>query len=324
MTTIKMWLSGILSVQLLLALGIYFMNAKPADFQGDQPFVAFATDDVTRLRIDGSDSHVLIEKTGTHWTLPNLEGVKASEKKITKVLENLSEVKSGWPVAQSHASHTRFDVSDDKFQRKISLFNGEKTLSTIYLGTSPGYRSAHARKEGDDAIFSVRLANHEFPAEAKAWLDKAQLSLESYDAVMTDSFSLVKEGKVWKLGEGMADDATQDAAQAASALNEERVEEFANAFRTLRVLDVADSTISDAESTLTFTVKSAGETLTYTFARSGDHYLVSRSDTDTVFTVPEFRYNALAEVNLAYLTQNNSDEAEGAAATTQDLSLYSP
>ncbi|MEQ8692832.1 MAG: DUF4340 domain-containing protein, partial [Pseudomonadales bacterium] len=110
---------------------------------------------------------------------------------------------------------------------------GDEQLADIYLGTSPGFQRVHARKAGEDEIFSVELSNYELPLTVDGWLDKALLSIaEPLDAIQL-TLSSGEEHRLQQTDEGwLYNDAAADQDAAAT---------YANRFKTLRVLNVASA-----------------------------------------------------------------------------------
>ncbi len=72
-------------------------------------------------------------------------------------------------------------MADATFERRITLAAGDRSLATLYLGTSPGMRQVHARAADQDAIYSVDLATYEVPVKAEEWIDNTVLEIPAGD-----------------------------------------------------------------------------------------------------------------------------------------------
>ncbi len=302
-------LSGLLVFQIFLAGAMYFGNQQESDFDTDKPLLAIASTDVQKLVIQGEDSSAILEKSDSGWVLPELQGLPVNVSKVDEILEKLESAKTGWPVASSSSSHERLEVADDAFQRKISIgleSGGEKQL---LMGTSPGYRSIHARVEGEDDIYNVKLAKFDFPDSHDDWLDRNLLELENVNRIKANGVEVEKVESEWQLvGAPLNTDQTQE-------VDSEKLKKISDLFTYLSVLGVADAAPA-AEASVDVVVTNADESLTYKFFSDEDKRYVKRSDMDTVFIISKNSYDTASGVALDNILLEVSPEAED----TEDLS----
>jgi uncharacterized protein DUF4340 len=172
-------LTTVLALQLLLALLLVMRHDPLAAKTGDTPLiVATAIKDADRLVIEGkpaagaavdSASVTFARKDGT-WVLPTAFDAPADGARLNGLLDRLGALKRGLPIATSEAALRRFKVVDADFERKLVLSAGDKTLDTIYLGSSPGLRKSDARASTDRAVYAVDLPIYELPTDLAAWL----------------------------------------------------------------------------------------------------------------------------------------------------------
>ncbi len=164
-------LAGLLVVQLVLVGVAWFAG------RGEEASEAFLDLDpaaVTGLTISGSaDESVALTRVSDGW---QVDGLPADADKITGVIDKLAGGAANWPVATSTDSQSRFEVTEEKHQRRVDFLGEDGTLASVYLGTSPGYRRVHARRDGEDATFSIDFAVHELPLTVDDWLDKELLA----------------------------------------------------------------------------------------------------------------------------------------------------
>lgn len=120
-----------------------------------------AVGDATRLE--------LVRKNGA-WVLPASFDAPADGAKVSALLDRLSALKRGLPIATSEAALRRFKVADADFERRLVLSAGGKALATVYFGSSPGLRKSDARVATDQAVYSVDLPTYELPTDSGAWL----------------------------------------------------------------------------------------------------------------------------------------------------------
>jgi len=126
-------LTGFLLLQLLVAVGLLWNGHNFDDQKGQQPLLAVNVDSIDRVVINGPDQQATLFRSSGNWQLPKLDNLPVSDN-LDAVLKKLAQLKRGWPVTTSQSSHERFDVAEDKFQRRIQLYQGDKQLGDLLLG----------------------------------------------------------------------------------------------------------------------------------------------------------------------------------------------
>lgn len=185
------WLVVLLAVQVLMALGLNFSNIWFSEPPGAAALVAVAQNQINRIVLEGPEQTkvVLIKEEGT-WRLPEAGKFPADSNRVNRMLERLTSLKTGTPIATTAGAKTRFKVNDESFERRITLGQGDKTLTTLYIGSSPGLRRSYARADGEDSIFALELAAYEVPVQSADWEDKTILQLPKADIVALELVGL--------------------------------------------------------------------------------------------------------------------------------------
>lgn len=173
------WLAVLLAVQLLLALGLGLSGTALTRSQGgDTPLLAFDKAAIDRITLEGPDqAKVLLVKKEGRWRLPEAGDFPADGTRVAQLLDRLAGLEGGDVVAATRSAHDRFKVSDEAFERRITLAKGDAAQATLYLGSSPALRRVHARRQGEDAVHIVELAVFDVPVKAADWQDKALLTV---------------------------------------------------------------------------------------------------------------------------------------------------
>ncbi len=175
-------LAVLLVVQLGLALGLDLAAEHQASLQSDKTLLAFDIDNVDRLLIrDADGKQVELRKQGDHWVLPGAGDFPVGKDRVPGLLRDLAALKAPWPLATTEAAATRFKVAGDHFNRSLTLKQGDRVITRLYLGTSPGYRKVNARVDGQNAIYSIVFGIYRVPAQADAWEDKTLLQVNPDD-----------------------------------------------------------------------------------------------------------------------------------------------
>ena len=159
---------------------------------------------------DAEGKLVSLQRAAEGWRL--LSGLPADSAKASALLEKLSLLSLDWPASTSADAHERFEVAEEKFQRRFKL-TADGNEETLFFGTSPGYQQVHARSEGD-SVFAVKIANYELPASDDDWLDKALLTSngEITSVTWAENVVITKEASDWLLNGEVANiEATREA-----------------------------------------------------------------------------------------------------------------
>lgn len=200
------WLAALLAVQLLLTGALLLLEGRGAD-SSPAAFVEVAPDSVDRVVVGGEETELEFTRAREQWSLGS--GAPADAEKIGEVLEKLTDIEPGWPVAATEASRERFRVTGDDHERRVALFAGEGKLAEIYLGTSPGFRRIHARRADSEEVYSIDFAVYELPLSDSDWLDKDLLGADGEIAsiIREEHWSLERgqEGWLLNLVPGMQD-----------------------------------------------------------------------------------------------------------------------
>lgn len=158
---------------------------------------------IDQILITQDNKDVVIASDGTTWSLSDMNKLPASEQKISGVLDDLVRLKKTWPVAKTTSAAGRFEVAEDKFNKRVVLKNGDDTLTTLYLGTSPGYKRVHLRIDDEDEIYSAAINGYDISGTAVDWLDKGLLKQQSalLSSLTFNDLTLQKDGTAWRLAD---------------------------------------------------------------------------------------------------------------------------
>ena len=175
-------LAVLLAAQLLLAVGMSFTGPNLAAHREDTPLLAPGEGAVDRLVIEDSDQgQIVLVRQGDGWVLPATGNFPADKHKVDHLLERLKGLQRGLAVATTPGAQKRFKVSDDDFERRVTLARGDTNLATLYFGTSPGMHRVHARTSDDTAVYAVDFAVYEAPVKPADWEDKTVLRVPRDD-----------------------------------------------------------------------------------------------------------------------------------------------
>ncbi len=291
----QLYLGTLLGLQLLLGAGIFVSQSSSGSGQAPEPLLQFAPAEVDRIAITGADQKTTtLQRADGQWQLAD-SALPANQSKVQTLLENLGKLQTSWPVANTGSGRERFEVSEDKFQRHLTLAQGDSTLGELYFGTSPGFRQTHGRRADDAAVYSLAFNSIDLPTDQNDWLDKTLLGLEGFERIEGSDFVLRKDGEAWQL---------ENAAEGQS-LDQEKAKALAGALDNLRVLRLLDSEPVAAEGEAreehSLRVSKGEQQWQYTLAKVGNTAFVGRDDLPQRFTLSSADYDKLAKASLQEL-----------------------
>ena len=250
------------------------------------------TDDITVTDGEGKVLHMVLQEG--KWQLPASQNAQADKVQINDLLGRLAGIKQGFTVATSAEAARRFKVADGDFERRVVLKKGQDTVADFYLGTSPGFRQIHARKEGAQGIVTLALSTFEFDADPQKWLDKSVLQIkdENLANIRLKDISLARKDKEWVL-EGHMD----------GPLDQDEVNDLLGRIENLTVQDVMSADrakelfVPGSELSMSVGLGD-GSVLSYDFVQDDENsYGLRRSDQNVVYKVHKIVVEGLSGFN---------------------------
>ena len=291
-----------LGVQVLIAGAIYYGSQAPDVSQQQVTLISPHDAQIDTLKIeDNKGTQVSLSRQQGKWQLPDYHQLPADQGRIDQLLNRLQKTRLGWPVATTGSSRKRFEVTDKKYRKKLTLSLASGENKVFYLGTSPGFRQIHIRKEGDDSVYAVKLNDYDFPAENRNWLDATLLSMKAgIDGIKGSDFSLQKEGDNWKF--------EKDTRQ----VDNNEVSKLTNSLKRLRILDVAEK--SPDKHSYDLLVDANKRHLTYHFYKDDKNYYVKREDVPQNFKISKSDYETITGRTITQLAKTTGKK-KGKALT---------
>lgn len=295
-------LGGLLAFQLLLAGGLFaYHRQQQSQLHQQSAILSFDKASVDKVELADKGAKVVLSKNGESWSIPAYSNLPVDKEKIEDLLLTLSDLKGGWPVATTADSHDQFEVSEKKFAKTVKLFSKDKPVAELYLGTSPGLRTTHARTFKDNKVYAVGVSSMDMPVANDQWFDHGLLKAKSPSEVKGKDFTLTKSGESWKVGDVAANSGAADG--------------LLKALTGLRV-EALQSTPPSGAATSTLTVVDDGKPWTLSFWVQGEQVTVRRSDQEKAFTIGKPAYDQLMSFDKAKLTAKGGDVATPTGSPT--------
>jgi hypothetical protein len=312
------WLAGLFGVQVVLAVVLFNVQNTQTIAQ-NEPLLAFDRAALDKIEIIAPDGKINLQKKDGRWQLG--EGLPVLETRMEELLNELSGLRTGWAVATSSDAAKRFEVTDEKFRRKIHVHQGGKEVGSLILGTSPSFRHAHVRKPNASEIYSVKMDEFSLPVENDSWMDNQLLQPKGdITALQFGDQRVEKISGQWPAKPEVvaAAEASVDSEEASAANDAEATPQttgfdssaFAKALSELAVLGLATNqaeldapTTSDANNQgdsqllkIEWKVTTSEGELDYQLLSKNDEYYIRRGDIDHTFKLSKSQYNALAKI----------------------------
>lgn len=312
------WLAGIFVAQVVLA-AVLFSSGKQAAVPVNEPLLTFDSGAVNKLEIVGEEETRVLEKNGNQWQLD--DDLPVSNERVTDLLKQIADLRTGWPVANTKEAHKRFQVTDESFVRKVRLFDGDKELAMMYVGSAPSFRNVHLRAAGSDEIYALKFDDLLLPMSRDAWLDPNLLRPKGdILAVQAGEHKVSKTDGQWPAtaaAEKPAAEGEQPAPAAAPASFDAAA--FAKTLTEITVLGVAEQQAEfDAPTTanpatqddksllkLAWTVTTSEGSFDYQLLGKQEQYFIRRSDNDHTFRISKAQYDALVKIQELQASANS-------------------
>ena len=297
------WLGALLAVQLVMVLVALLVPLGRQD-ASSQLFL-FDSVDIDRLIVSDATTKIELIRVDNGWFV---SGVPAQAQKMADILGKLSSINEPWPVASSQASAERFEVSEENFQRRIRLFRNADKILDLYLGTSPGYQRVHARRAGQNEVYSIPLSNYELGVDPDNWLDKSVLASSDVpsrielrlSSASTDSSGLQGASvETLSLGENgwLYNDTAADQNAAMT---------YAKRFTTLQVSGLADPGLASIErGRIALDEGGGGRTLIISQLSDDGDYLIAATETGPRYRVATYIAEQLLMADVDLRMQDN-------------------
>ncbi len=312
----KKWtfiLSGLLAVQLVLAVVLNLTGEEYGTFQAEEKLLSFNRQTVDSLWIeDGTDSVVLKKQEGK-WLLPESGAFPASQRDVERLLDQLAALEKGWPVAKTRGAARRFTVDEEQFERKLVLLSDNTIQATLYVGSSPGFRKVYVRPGDGDEIFAVDFNTWEADAKADDWIDKNILTLDESDVERVEMLGITlqrEDGKLQVADLGQKEQTNGEESRALlGKLTGLRIQ-------SLLGTEAKPEYRQDKPALEVKMTRKGGEVLGYRFSRPEDasFYVLKRSDLDYYFKVAEYTVDPVKETTREKLVQVRTEEASSKSA----------
>ena len=164
-------LSALLVAQIVLGVVVFWPRGASV---GDGKLFADRDEaEIVALAItDGDGKHVVLAEDGEEWVLPEADAFPADSDRVVPLLRKLEQLRTGRLVTVTEGSHTRLQVGEEKFNRKLQVTWSDGAQNTLLLGSTAGAGATHFRLLGADEVYlTAELTPWEANTAASNYID---------------------------------------------------------------------------------------------------------------------------------------------------------
>ena len=174
-------LSGILVAQLAL-VALLFWPGRDTTAAPGALITEMESAAVTVISIEAEGATVELHKAGDEWVLANYGDYPANSQLVTELLDKLFALDRARVAANTAGSHTRLQVADDDYVRKLTLATADGQSQTLYIGSSPSLRTTNVRPAGGDLVYLASdLRGTDIRTDVGGWAELGYVQTPSDD-----------------------------------------------------------------------------------------------------------------------------------------------
>ena len=299
----------LLFAQIVITGIVYFYTGLLQGPEVPRMLLTLDSRSVETLRIIGpGEKSVLLEKAkkSGEWGLPEFDGFPANSQAVVQLIDRLTNTELGMQVSKQADSFDRMKVADNNFERKVEIGKTSE-MKTIFFGSAPALRQAHARLSGEKIVYAVKFAPGDIDLKASDWIKKDLLVVDEkkVQTVMSGNIKIQRTENVdvdgqegskpaWKLFVNNKPAESQD---------NEKVDEFVKEIADMQIDSIGlDADIGNVSKKNTFLISlelEGGKKIEYRFAKLNgeEDYLMTTSSRPESFRLPPLASQKLLELS---------------------------
>ncbi|RZP21516.1 MAG: DUF4340 domain-containing protein [Burkholderiaceae bacterium] len=299
----------LLFAQIVITGIVYFYTGLLQGPEVPRMLLTLDSRSVETLRIIGpGEKSVLLEKAkkSGEWGLPEFDGFPANSQAVVQLIDRLTNTELGMQVSKQADSFDRMKVADNNFERKVEIGKASE-IKTIFFGSAPALRQAHARLSGEKIVYAVKFAPGDIDLKASDWIKKDLLVVDEkkVQTVMSGNIKIQRTENVdvdgqegskpaWKLFVNNKPAESQD---------NEKVDEFVKEIADMQIDSIGlDADIGNVSKKNTFLISlelEGGKKIEYRFAKLNgeEDYLMTTSSRPESFRLPPLASQKLLELS---------------------------
>lgn len=335
-------LSVVLGAQVILAGALFYNGQNSFETQAPVSLLSLEQQTINEITLQEGDNDkpLTLVKNGEDWHLADYPNLPLLDYKVSALTDTLINSKVNWPVSRTQASHKRFKVADDNFEKRITYKLGDDEVD-ILLGESPSFKKLYVRNGDNNDVFTIEFSGYQLSVDKNDWLSKSLLSVKDISEISQAGLAFEKtqvqqDVDLDKRTESITDKsaALPDIINANASskthietiwqvkapaklpegqtLDTERIDELLAQFSSLTVTAIAEQEIAFAEIEKLSVKDADGKQFDFEFAQHEDSYYVKRSDFAPWFSLGKAQFDNLAKINANdfFITPDDDENSQ--------------
>lgn len=174
-------LAGILVVQLAL-VAFMFWPGRNATVSAAALYADTKLDDIQSITVSDQTNSIKVTRSGDGWVLPAAEDFPVTAVQATDTISKVLTIDTRRLVASNATSHSRLEVTDDKFVRRVDLETKDGKTLTLYVGSSPSFRATNVRRGDSDNVYLTNgVTADDLHTDYGSWINTTYLAIPETD-----------------------------------------------------------------------------------------------------------------------------------------------
>ena len=301
----------LLFTQIVITGIVYFYTGVLQGPEVSRMLLTLDSRSVETLRIIGpGEKSVLLEKArkSGEWALPEFDGFPANSQAVVQLIDRLTNTELGMQVSKQADSFDRMKVADNNFERKVEIGKTSE-MKTIFFGSAPALRQAHARLSGEKIVYAVKFAPGDIDLKASDWIKKDLLVVDEnkIQAIMVGNIRIQRTENVDAVGQEGSKPAWKLFVnnKPAESQDNEKVDEFVREIADMQIDSIGSNAdvgnVSKKNNFLISVELEEDKKIEYNFAKLNgeEDYLMTTSSRPESFRLPPLASQKLLELSRA-------------------------
>lgn len=172
-------LAGILVLQLAIMTFI-FWPGRNATAAVEALYAGITTENIQSMTVSDQDKSIKISRGGSdnEWVLPEADGFPVTAVQATDAISKVLTIDTRRLVASNATSHSRLEVTDEKFTRRVDLETKDGQTLTLYVGSAPSFRSTNVRRgDSDNVYLTSSVTADDLRTDYGSWINTTYMAI---------------------------------------------------------------------------------------------------------------------------------------------------
>lgn len=166
----------------LAIVAFMFWPGRNATASAAALYAGITLDNIQSITVSDQDKRIQVTRGGDGWVLPEAEDFPATAVQVTDTISKVLTIDTSRLVASNATSHSRLQVTDNKFVRRVDLETKDGQTVTLYVGSSPSVRSTNVRRGDSDNVYLTNsVTADDLRTDYGSWVNTTYLAIPETD-----------------------------------------------------------------------------------------------------------------------------------------------